>query len=292
MDDLQTIVDAPDHALRLQPGADRQDHVGLGPQLAAGEADLREIVPVAEGAPAGAVRDHRRLQHLGELAQLRLGAEGAGADEDHGVFGATEELGRLGDERVVGLRRRVGGGAVEELDLGFLGHHVGRHFDLDRPAPAGVQLPERLADARRRLGRMIDALGPFGQAAHQRQLVGNLVEQAESAADRGRGNLAGDRQDRRVAGIGGGKGGRGVQKARAGHDRVNAHAAARLGVAEGHVGGALLVARVDHPDRVALVVKRVEEAVELDARQPEDGVDPVVSKRLDQSLAACHSRHP
>ena len=46
----------------------------------------------------------------------------------------------------------------------------------------------------------------------------------------------------------------------------------------GHVGAALLVPRMDHANRVALVVQRVEELVELDARNAEDRVHAVLAR--------------
>jgi len=102
---------------------------------------------------------------------------------------------------------------------------------------------------------------------------------------RGR-DLSGDAKHRRVARISGGERCRRVENARSGHHKARPDAAARLCVAEGHVGGRLLVARMDDADGVLAAVKRVENVIELQAGQAEDGVDVLGRQRIDKSLGA------
>ena len=59
---------------------------------------------------------------------------------------------------------------------------------------------------------MLDARRPFGQPLQDPELVGDLVQQAEAAADQIGGDLAADAQHRRVGRIGGGERGGGVEQ--------------------------------------------------------------------------------
>ena len=96
---------------------------------------------------------------------------------------------------------------------------------------------------------MLDALGPFQQAAQGGELVGEFVQLAAAAADHHAGHLAGQAQHRRVDAPGGGECRGGVEHAGTRHDGVGGGAAGRAGIAESHVGGGLLVARVDQAER-------------------------------------------
>jgi hypothetical protein len=117
---------------------------------------------------------------------------------------------------------------------------------------------------------------------------GDLVEQTAAEIDQVGLDLAGDAEDGRVAGVGGGEGGGGVEEAGAGDDEAGADAAGGAGVAVGHVGGGLLVAGVEDADAVLGVVEGVEGAVELDAGEAEDGVDALAFEGGDEGLAAGH----
>ena len=290
-DQLLAVGQPPRHALVLQSGAERQDNVGRRPQPCAGHLGLAEIVPVADQTAAGAMGYHGRLQHLGQHQQLRLGADRAAADEYHRRSGVAQQVGRRVDQFGIGAKRRVGFDRRQQLDLRLACHHVHRHLQLDRPNAAASELLEGLGHGIGCQARMLDPGRPFGQAGDQIELVGDLVQQTEAAADIVGRNLAGERQHRRVAAIGGGERRRRVQQAGAGHHGVDADPAAGGGIAECHIAGTLLVAGMDHPDRVALVVQRVEQVVELHAGQAEDGVDAVAQDRFDQCLAAGHARH-
>lgn len=98
----------------------------------------------------------------------------------------------------------------------------------------------------------------------------------------GRGNLAGDAEDRGIAGVGGRERRRRVQNPGAGHDQAHAWATGRLREAEGHVGGRLLMAGMDDLDRILRVVQRVEDPIELQAGQAEHGIDGVPAQPLDE----------
>ncbi len=99
-------------------------------------------------------------------------------------------------------------------------------------------------------------------------------------------NLARDAQHRGITGIGGGEGGGGIEQAGAGDDQAGADLARRSGVAVRHVGGALLVPGLEDADSVPLGVQGIKGAIELDAGQAKDRVDPLPDQRSDQSLAA------
>ena len=112
------------------------------------------------------------------------------------------------------------------------------------------------------------------------------MQEAETAADMRGGDLSGDAKHRRVARISGRKRCCRVEHTRSGHHEARADAAACLRIAEGHVGGRLFVARVDDANGVLAAVERVENIVELQAGQAEDGVDTLGRQRIDKSLGA------
>ena len=168
---------------------------------------------------------------------------------------------------------------------------VHRAFERHRTAPARQQAAEGFVDQAGRLGRRVDAVGPLGEAAHDRELVGQLVQQPDIAADHRLLDLAGQRQHRRVHRIGGRQRRRGVEEARARHHDVGRRLAARHGIAQRHVGAGLLVAGMDRPDGVGAVVQRVEERIVLHAGQAEDRVDAVHFQHRHDGLGGGQGGH-
>jgi len=132
----------------------------------------------------------------------------------------------------------------------------------------------------------IDATGPLGEGAEDAELVGDFVEHAVAAADVVAVELAGEAEDRGIGGVGGGEGGGGVEESGAGDDYEDAGIARGEGVTEGHVGCALLVARVDDAHAVAGVVDGCVEVVVLYAGEAEDGVDAVGEESVNKRFAA------
>ncbi len=274
-DDFDVAIEAPARLRLVEARADRQHDVGPRPQIVPGEQVLREIMPVADNALAAGIGDDRRLQLFGERRYLGAGGGAAAADIDHRLLCLAEQRRGLVDQLGVGRRRRRRHLDRRQRDLALQGHDVERHLQRDRARPAVAELAERFVDQLAGLARMIDPRRPFRQAAEDRQLVRDLVQEAEAAADQGGRDLARDAQHRRVGRVGGGERGGGVEEARARHDGVGARLAARPRVAERHVGGGLLVARMDDADLVAGVVERDEQRVVLHPGQREQRVDPV-----------------
>jgi hypothetical protein len=123
--------------------------------------------------------------------------------------------------------------------------------------PATLQLAECLGHRRRHFARVVDAPGPFGQAAQDGELVRNFMQHAIATAEVAGRDLTRKAQHRGVAAIGRGQGRGGVQEAWPGHNGKAAYPAGRLGIAEGHIGGRLFVPHLDHPYGVAFVVQRI-----------------------------------
>ena len=222
---------------------------------------------------------------------MLAGALRAAADHDQRTLRAAQKLGGAFDGVFVD-RAGVGHGrCADQLDRRLARPGIHGAFQPDRAAAARQQAAERLVDQARRLGRRMDAVGPLGEAAHDRELVGQLVQQADIAADHGLLDLAGERQHRRVHRIGSRQRRRGVEEARTGHDDVGRGLAARHGVAQRHVGAGLLVAGVDRPDGVGAVVEGVEERIVLDAGQAEDRVDAVHFEHRDDGLCGGEGLH-
>ena len=132
--------------------------------------------------------------------------------------------------------------------------------------------------------RRADAGRPFGQALHDAELVGDVVQVAGVAVDVGQRHLAGDRQHGRVVAVGLRQRRGGVEEAGARHHAIGGRLAGGHGRAERQVGGPLLVAGVDGPDAVGLVVQGIEEGIVLHARQAEQRVDAVRDQPLDDDL--------
>ena len=85
----------------------------------------------------------------------------------------------------------------------------------------------------------------FSRLRKRGELVGQFVQLAAAAADHHAGHLPGQAQHRRVNAPGGGECGGGVEHARTRHHGVGGGAPGRAGIAEGHVGRGLFMARVD-----------------------------------------------
>ena len=177
---------------------------------------------------------------------------------------------------------------AQRLDVGTRRHRVPRHLDRDRAGPPRQHLAERLVDDLRRVGRTLDARRPFRQRAQGGELVGQLVQMAAAAAEEGRGNLPRDAQHRRAAPVRRAQRRRGVEDAGPRHDREHARPARRARIAERHVAAGLLVTGADGADLLAALLQRVEQRIELRARQAEHRVDAVGDQRLDDRHAAGH----
>ena len=248
-------------------------------------------MPVVEDAATHATGDDRRLQYLRHLAQRSARVQGSAADHNDRMLGRGEELRRILDGTGVGRGRRGAGCRFDAVDVGFESEHVHRRLDRDGTGHSGSELVKRGAHQRRRLRRVLDALGPLGETAQNRKLVGNLVQQPVALADCMRGELSGDGEHRRTGAPGGSQRRGGVQYPRSGDDHVGADFRARLRIAHGHVGGRLLVAGVDDADAVALVVQCVEQRIKLDAGKSEHGVDAVHDERARDGPSGRHPRH-
>ena len=105
---------------------------------------------------------------------------------------------------------------------------------IDHPSETGKRVNEAFRQLAG-LARMVDPRGKLGQPAEDRQLVGDLVQQPEAAADQVGRDLPGDAQDRRIRRIGGGERRGRVQEPRPGHDGERAGPAARPRIAERHI---------------------------------------------------------
>ena len=90
---------------------------------------------------------------------------------------------------------------------------------------------------------MVDALGPFGQATQQRQLIRQLMELPATLTDQMCLDIARDAQHRRRGPVSGAKRGARIEDTGPRNDGTHADAARRFGVAIRHVAGALFVAR-------------------------------------------------
>ena len=282
---------APRGPVVPEAGADGEHRIGALPQPRAGRLGHRERMAVVEDPSTRPMGNDRGLQRLRHRAQRIPRMQRTAADHDDWVLGRCHQLRRILDGPGVRDRRCRSRHRFDLLDIRLESEHVHRRLDRDGAGHAGPELEECGAHPLRRLRRVLDAFGPLGEAAQDGELIGDFVQQPVALVDRVCGELSGDREHRCADPVGGGERRGGVQDAGPGNDDVGADLPGRLGVPEGHVGGGLLVAGVDHADPVAFVVQCVEQRVELDAGQPEHRVDAVRDERAHDSPGRGHPWH-
>ena len=231
------------------------------------------------------------LQPLGEAHQRRgtLRRDDAAAGPDQRTLGAGQDARRLGD-LLVGRGGTGVAFGLDERDVARVGHGFGRHLDLHGARPAGLELVERFVNGLRRFLGGHDAADVLGYGADGVLLVVDLMEHPAIHADEVTLDLTADDEDGRRRGVGGAQSRRCVQQARPRHHQRRAHLSAGAGVAVGHVGGGLLVARGDEAD-AGHVVERVEGVVQLYAGQSKNHADAFKVQRAHQGLAAGHRGH-
>ena len=239
---------------------------------------------IADNTPAAAEGHHRCLKRFGQFENLLPCLHGAPTHHDHRPFRSCQDLGRLKDQVRVRPKRSFGAGLFRHADLGYHVHRVPAHFELNRPRATGLHLPEGFRHQAGGIGRMFDPGRPFGQGPHRRQLVRQLVELPPPLPQLIRRDLSGDAQNRGIGCIGCTQRGGGVQHARARHDGIGTYPPARLGIPEGHVRCGLLMAGSDDVD--VPVVKGIEQAVDLHARQAENRVNAVFEQRLNNRISS------
>ena len=138
---------------------------------------------------------------------------------------------------------------------------------------------------------MVDQQLPLGERRKHRRLVRQLVEYAQPPADVAAGYLPRQRHHRRVTRLRGADSGAGIEDARTRHRHEGARFSGGFRIAIGHIGDALLVARIDDTNGVSFVVQGLEHVIHLHPGKAEKSVDTVVLHRLNPCLGAGHYRH-
>ena len=285
-DDLQLLVHAPLEQGKGHPAAHNDNGVGLGPEAVGHRQGEAEMVAAAEDAPPVVGGKDRSLQGFGQGADLFPGVLRAAAHENEGMLGAAKNPRGPVDGVRVHSGATHGQGQGGQAHLRLAGEHIQGHFQAYRAGPIREHFAQ--GHCQQPLGFLGagDTGGPFGQGTDDRHLVGDFVEHPVAPANLVRMNLAGEGQDFGVAAVGGGEGGGGVEQPRPGHDVIDTHPVARQGIAQGHIGRALLVAAMDHPEFLPRVVDGVVEVVILHAGQAENRVHAVGDQPGDESFSA------
>ena len=289
--DFQIGIDPPASILDEEARADRQNGVGVLPQPMPYRHVDGEPMRARHDAAAATVGADRRLEHLGELDHFGAGVERAAAHHDNRPLGGAQDLGGRRDRLVVDRFRRQWQRLVGQRDLAALAPGIERAFQRHRPRPARGRLPDRLRDQGRRLLRTADALGPFGDVAHQAQLVVDLVQMAVALVDVGLRDLADQADHRCVHAVGGEQRGAGIQQAGAGHHGEGLRLAGGERRAQRHVGRRLLVARMDHAQPIGGVVESVEQRIVMQAGQGVDRVEAMAQEGFDRGFGGGQTRH-
>ena len=257
----------------------------------------RQWVAVRERAPRHEGRDHVDVAQLGQLAQFlcRVRLEDPAACVDDGSRSGQDQLGGLADLAGMALGRRlVAGEAGGDL-------LVGRPVPVERAAGvAGVD--DVLGDVdqhrpgatgRGDVERLAHDAGDVGCLGHEPVVLGDrhgdagriaLLERV--GADGGCRDLAGDAHHRDRVEVGVGQRRDYVGGSGAARDHADAGPARHVGVALGHVAGALFVAD-EHVTDGALD-DRVVDGQDRTAGQPEDDLDALQLEGLDEGLSPVH----
>ncbi len=140
-----------------------------------------------ERALALQARGHRRLQQLGQLAQLLPGARvvHALAGVDHQPLGSDERRGHLGDGPRVGRHAQPRHRRVGEVVGHVRAHDVDGDLDQHRPRPAVPHLGEGASHGVRHRLRQDDLLAPLGdmlEVEKRREIRGDIQQLARVAA--------------------------------------------------------------------------------------------------------------
>ena len=284
---LMSLSHAPLPELDQHAGADAQHHVGLAPQIAAERQRHAQRIAAVEHAAAAAIAEHRRLQHGGQRGDFLRGALRAAAADDHRIFGRAQKLGGLADRGLVELGRAHRQRRLRRHRARFA-PDVDRALQRRRARPARRHRPHGLGDQPRRLLGFPDQRGIIHQPLDDSGLVADLVQVTEMAPDVGVGNLADQRQHRRIHRIGGEQGGRGVEQARPRHHGIGRGLAGRQRGAQRHIGSALLVPGVDRPHPVGCLEQRREQVIVLHPRQRVDRANAVGDHGVHRRLGGGH----
>ena len=209
----------------------------------------RQRVPVGNDALGLGGGDDRHLHVFGQLPHCirRARRYGAAARPDQRVLRRRQHPGSLGDPPAVRSypARRF---RLEQFNVGDFSQRFRRNLDLHRTGPTVLQVVECLVDSLRNFGRVHGSARELGHRLHDVQLVVHLVEHPPVDADQVALDLARHHHHRRRSCIGSVQCGGGVEQPWAWHHQRGPDAAARPGVAVGHVGSGLLVPGGDEPD--------------------------------------------
>ena len=228
--------------------------------------------------------DQGSLQLLGQRDDLRCGAAGALAVEDHRTLGGVDGPGRLveggvaGNDRGVVIRHR---NRQRERHL-LLQHHIGRDRDVgDAPVGEG---------------------GVDGDVEHLHQILwsaglgieeGDVVEQLQLAgllrharADPVAVDLSGDRKHRDTVARGVGETVQQVVRSRALAGAGDGELAGDSGLPRSHEGGVLLVA-ADHELDVVVLAETLHQGVDGVARNAVDAVHTDGLECVEHLIADC-----
>ena len=181
------------------------------------------------------------MDHLG------AGVGRAATQHQDRPLGIAQDPGGRLDRLVVDHLRRQLQRRVRQSHLTALGPGIEGAFQSHGALAAGGGVPDRLAHQGRRLLRAPDAFRPFGDVAHQAELVVDLVQMAVTLVDVGLRDLADQSDQRCIHAVGGEYRGSRIQEPGAGHHAKGLRLAGRKRRPQRHIGSRLFVPWMDHP---------------------------------------------
>jgi len=271
-------------------GADRQDHVGRTQRLGAGPAIGQDAVErriaLAHRPATGHRRDDRCPEAASDRVELALGPgrDHAAARHDQGPRGARQHHHRLLDVgHVAGRSRAVPASRLRRIHARI--QEVVGNRDHHRARPARPQQIEGAGDRARNRPGLAQRLRPARDRPEAVDLVGDLVERAEVAADQVGGDVGDDQHDRDRARIGLDERRQRVGGTGPGRHEHDTRLAAGARVAVGHERRPRLVTG-QHVGDVVLAQQRVVDREIVEPRDAEHVADTLAPQRLDDELTA------
>ncbi len=278
----------------VQIAADRDDEVGVVPQLAALGHERRQPDVGRVLAPQQARRLIGRQHGGGDLARQlanRLagpGAHGAATRPDQRTLGGGDQLQSRIEVGLFQLRSPLVVGRLRLFLAGLREQQVSRDLQVDRTTRRQLRDLQRGRHHPLEHAHVRDAQLRLRDGAEERGLVGCLVQHAavDARLSQSGGNVGRDHDDRGAAGPRLTGGAERVCRTRPGRDERDPGTPRRARVAVRRIRRRLLVAHAHEPDR--RLRERAPDGEVVHARQPEHHLHARPLECADDQRAAVH----
>ena len=282
----------------VEVAADRDHDVGLVPQLSGlghvGWHVHEAWMPGREQPACRVGEDHRGHEALGQGRERLAGSglQGAASGPDQRPARALDQLGRASEAPLVAACGKLAAFVRRAGLVDLLAEQVGRDLQVHRARGGGEGDARGLAHGVPELGSIGHLDGLLDHRLEHRRLVGGLVQHSppDPGTAQPRGDVGRDHEHGLARGPGLPDGRQRVGRARPRGGERHAQPPGGAGVAVGRVGGGLLVAHADQPDR--RLSERAPEPQVVHAGEAERDLHAGPLERGDRQSRACQDARP